>query len=157
MFDCLSDLQSAWATDLMLGNFFSITCPYLFELDTIAYFALLRNNHSFKTVARIRETTQLLIDVYNTETSVYIHPLKVLNRYTPTMFFPHLKKGKTFTPIINSIESTLPDKAYPEEGAGKHHPDPRLLGPDLPEGGGPRPCRRETGKSARRWCGSSAG
>ena len=52
VFDCLSDLLSAWATDLMIGNFFLITCPYLFELDTIAYFALLRRNHSFKTIAR---------------------------------------------------------------------------------------------------------
>ena len=51
----------------MIGNFFMITCPYLFELDTIAYFALLRNNHSFKTIARIRETTQLLLDLYNFE------------------------------------------------------------------------------------------
>jgi hypothetical protein len=106
VFDCLSDLQSAWATDLMLGNFFSITCPYLYELDTITYFALLRNNHSFKTIARIRDTTQLLIEVYNTESNCYIHPLKVLNRYSPTMFFPHLKKGEMFTPIINSIEAT---------------------------------------------------
>jgi hypothetical protein len=116
VFDCLSDLQSAWATDLMLGNFFSVTCPYLFDLDTIAYFAIIRNNHSFKTVARIRETTQLLIDVYNTESSVYIHPLKVLNRYTPTMFFPHLKKGADFTPIINSIESTLLIKHIQKRG-----------------------------------------
>ncbi|MBN1495447.1 MAG: phosphoenolpyruvate synthase [Spirochaetes bacterium] len=106
VFDCLSDLQSAWATDLMLGNFFSITCPYLYELDTITYFALLRNNHSFTTIARIRDTTQLLIEVYNTEHNSYIHPLKVLNRYSPTMFFPHLKKGEVFTPIINSIEAT---------------------------------------------------
>jgi KaiC/GvpD/RAD55 family RecA-like ATPase len=65
VFDCLSDLLLAWATDLMIGNFFVITCPYLFELNTIAYFAILRGRHSFKTVARIRETTQVLLDVYN--------------------------------------------------------------------------------------------
>ncbi|MBN2160801.1 MAG: phosphoenolpyruvate synthase [Spirochaetes bacterium] len=106
VFDCLSDLQSAWATDFMVGNFFSVTCPFLFKLDTIAFFAIMRNNHSFRTVARIRETTQLLIDVYNAESNFYVHPLKVWNRYTPTMFFPHLKKGDTFTPIINSIEAT---------------------------------------------------
>ena len=57
VFDSLSDLLLAWATDLMIGNFFVITCPYLFELNTVAYFAILRGRHSFKTVARIRETT----------------------------------------------------------------------------------------------------
>ncbi len=65
MFDSLSDLLHVWATDLMIGDFFFITCPYLFELNTVAYFALLRNRHSYKAVARIRETTQVLIDVYN--------------------------------------------------------------------------------------------
>lgn len=105
LFDCLSDLLSAWATDLMIGNFFLITCPYLFELDTITYFALLRSNHSFKTIARIRETTQLLIDVYNFEGNFYVHPLKVWRRYSPTMFLPHLQKDDEFTPIVSSMDA----------------------------------------------------
>jgi len=105
VFDCLSDLLNAWATDLMIGNFFMITCPYLFDLDTIAYFALLRNNHSFKTIARIRETTQLLIDVYNFEGNIYVHPLKVWRRYSPTMFLPHLQKEEKFTPIVSSMDA----------------------------------------------------
>ncbi|MBN2456815.1 MAG: PEP/pyruvate-binding domain-containing protein [Sedimentisphaerales bacterium] len=106
VFDCLSDLLSAWATDLMVGNFFMVTCPYLFELDTIAYFAILRNYHSFQTVARIRETTQLLLDVYNFEGNFYIHPLKVWKRYSPTMFLPHLQQGQEFTPVISSIDAS---------------------------------------------------
>lgn len=106
VFDCLSDLLSAWATDLMIGNFFRVTCPYLFRLDTIAYFALYRNNHSFKTVARIRETTQLLMDVYEFENDIYVHPLKVWNRHSPTMFLPHQEKAGEFVPIINSVDVT---------------------------------------------------
>jgi hypothetical protein len=106
VFDSLSDLLSAWATDLMIGNFFMITCPYLFELDTVAYFALLRNKHSFKTIARIRETTQLLLDLYNFEGSYYIHPLKVWKRYSPTMFLPHLQQADQFVPITNSVEAS---------------------------------------------------
>jgi hypothetical protein len=30
IFDCLSDLLSEWSTDLMIGHFFHVTCPYLF-------------------------------------------------------------------------------------------------------------------------------
>ena len=52
VFDCLSDLQSVWYTDLMMGNFFRVTCPYLFELDTVAYFPLIRGRHSFDAVGR---------------------------------------------------------------------------------------------------------
>ncbi len=106
VFDCLSDLLSAWASDLMIGNFFVITCPYLFELDTIAYFALLRNNHSFKTIARIRETTQLLLDVYKFKDNLCVHPLKVFKRYAPTMFLPYLRQGNRFVPITSSVDAT---------------------------------------------------
>lgn len=67
IFDCLSELQSVWYTDLMMGNFFRVTCPYLFDLDTVAYFPLLRGRHSYDAVARIRDTTQLLLDVYSGE------------------------------------------------------------------------------------------
>ncbi|MBN1796395.1 MAG: PEP/pyruvate-binding domain-containing protein [Sedimentisphaerales bacterium] len=106
LFDCLSDLLTAWATDLMIGNFFMITCPYLYELDTITYFAILRGKHSFKTIARIRDTTQLLLDVYHFEGDYYVHPLKVLNRYSPTMFLPHRDDERNFIPITSSIDAT---------------------------------------------------
>ena len=89
VFDCLSELQSAWYTDLMMGNFFRVTCPYLFELDTVAYFPLIRGRHSFDAVARIRDTTQLLLDVCSAGKAMYIHPLKVWNRYSDRMFLPH--------------------------------------------------------------------
>lgn len=105
VFDCLSDLLLAWSNDLMIGNFFKITCPFLFELNTVAYFSILRNNHSFKTVARIRDTTQLLIDVYHCDDNYYIHPLKVWNRYSPTMFLPHVKKDDRFVPIASSADT----------------------------------------------------
>ena len=76
VFDCLSELQSAWYTDQMMGNFFRVTCPYLYELETVAYFPILRGRHSFDAIARIRDTTQVLIDVYTSDDSVYIHTLK---------------------------------------------------------------------------------
>ncbi|MBN1897146.1 MAG: PEP/pyruvate-binding domain-containing protein [Spirochaetes bacterium] len=107
IFDCLSDLLFAWATDLMIGNFFRVTCPYLFQLNTVAYFALLRNRNSFKTIAHIREITQVLLDVYENEGHIYIHPIKVWNRYSPTMFLPHVLQGDKFVPIFNSSDAAL--------------------------------------------------
>lgn len=106
VFDSLSDLLSAWATDLMIGNFFLITCPYLFELETVAYFALVRNRHSYATVARIRETTQVLLDSYNLGGSFYVQPLKVWKRYSPTMFLPHLEKEGRFIPVTSSVDAS---------------------------------------------------
>lgn len=105
VFDCLSDLISKWATDLMIGNFFLVTCPYLFQLNTIAYFGIIRNNHSYKTIARIRDTTQVLIDIYNDSQFRYVHPLKVWKRYSPSMYMPYVMKGKIFSPITNSADA----------------------------------------------------
>ncbi|MDO3377374.1 PEP/pyruvate-binding domain-containing protein [Geoalkalibacter halelectricus] len=106
VFDSLSDLLSAWATDQMVGNFFWVTCPYLFELDTIAYFALIRDRHSLKTIARIRDTTQVLLDVLTDEGRIHVHPLKVWQRHSPTMFLPHLMDGEQFIPLADSYHAT---------------------------------------------------
>ena len=117
VFDCLSDLLAAWATDLMIGDFFMVTCPYLYELKTVTYFSLLRNNHSFKSIARIRETTQLLIDVYHCGSACYIHPLKVWNRYSPTMFLPHQRKNNACFPVTDSVNAVKILSYIGEKGA----------------------------------------
>ena len=83
VFDNLSALVAEWATDVLLANFFQVTCPYLFELDTVTYFALTRGEHEHSAVARIRDTTQILVDVYHVNGNVYVHPLKVWDRYSP--------------------------------------------------------------------------
>ncbi|MFH1777577.1 MAG: PEP/pyruvate-binding domain-containing protein [Candidatus Omnitrophota bacterium] len=117
VFDCLSELLLAWATDTMIGNFFMVTCPYLYELKTVTYFSILRNNHSFKSIASIRETTQLLMDVYQCHGSCYIHPLKVWNRYSPTMFLPHQKEGNRCIPITDSVNAVQILSYIQEKGA----------------------------------------
>lgn len=118
VFDSLSDLLSVWVTDLMIGNFFRTTCPYLFKLNTIAYFALLKNRNSYATIARIRETTQLLLDLYRYEDHIYVHPLKVWNRYSPTMFLPHVSVGSDFVPITSSQETALFFSRFQPAGPG---------------------------------------
>ena len=105
VFDSMTDLLESWHSDLMVGNFFRVTCPYLFQLETVAYFALFRGVHTYNTIARVRETTQLLLDMYTVEGEVYIHPLKVWERYSPTMFFPHLIRGEEAISITASTQS----------------------------------------------------
>ena len=106
VFDCLTDLLEYWHSDLMTGNFFKATCPYLYELDTVAYFAIKRNFHTYSTIAGIRETTQLLLDLYQINDKTYIHPLKVWQRYSPTMFFPHFIQGQEAICITSSSDAS---------------------------------------------------
>ncbi|NLG89193.1 MAG: pyruvate kinase [Clostridiaceae bacterium] len=106
VFDCLTDLLEYWHSDLMIGNFFKATCPYLYDLDTVAYFAIKRNFHTYSTIAGIRETTQLLLDLYQINDKTYIHPLKVWQRYSPTMFFPHLIQDQEAVCITSSSDAS---------------------------------------------------
>jgi len=102
VFDCLSGLADGWYSDQMLGNFFKLTCPYLFDLETIAYFGLYRNHHSSHAVDPIRETAQLFLDVYHHE-HLYIRPLKVQHRYSNTMNMLHRWDEGELTPVSDSI------------------------------------------------------
>ena len=108
VFDCLSDLQAAWATDLMMGNFFRVTCPFLFILDTVAFFPIIRGKHSVQAVNKILNTTQLFIDVYSDSKSIYVRPEKVWNRNSDTMFLPHTYDAETgqFRPILDGVKSS---------------------------------------------------
>ena len=108
VFDCLSELQTAWATDLMMGNFFRVTCPFLFILDTVAFFPIIRGKHSFHAINKILDTTQLFLDVYSDQENVYVRPAKVWKRDSETMFLPHIynrQKG-TFRPITDGVRSS---------------------------------------------------
>ena len=83
VFDCLSELEEAWATDLLMGDFFHLTCPFLFDLDTVAFFPVIRGRHSFDAIAKIRDTTQLFLDVYPQAAEgneLFVRPVKVWNR-----------------------------------------------------------------------------
>ncbi len=106
VFDCLSDLLDAWATDAMIAHFFLVTCPYLYDLDTVAYFALLRPSHSTATMSRIRSTTQVLVEVHRCDDELYVHPVKVEGRSSLTMFLPHQRTGEVFVPLTSSVDAT---------------------------------------------------
>ena len=105
VFDNLSALVAEWATDELLANFFQVTCPYILELGAIAYFGLTRAQHGHAAVAKVRDTTQILIDVYHVDNAMYIHPLKAWDRYSSEMFLPHLVSETGWSPVFHSAEA----------------------------------------------------
>ncbi|MBN1797683.1 MAG: PEP/pyruvate-binding domain-containing protein [Spirochaetales bacterium] len=102
VFDSLSDLVADWYSDRMLGNFFMLTCPYLYDFETATYFALLRGHHMSIAIKAIHNTAQVIVDVYNRKQQLYLHPLKVYKRYSPTMYMLHQWKNQNFVPVSNS-------------------------------------------------------
>ncbi|MFW6005315.1 MAG: hypothetical protein ACOCPN_02445, partial [Desulfonatronovibrionaceae bacterium] len=107
IFDCLSELSQDWSSDRMLGNFFMLTCPYLGSMDNMAYFSLYRNRHSFHATSPILNVTQLFIDIYQHEGKIYVHPLKVDNRYSSTMNTLHQLEGNDCFPVRTSDRISL--------------------------------------------------
>ena len=103
VFDCLSDLAEAWQSDRMLGNFFRLTCPRLFDLDTVTYFGILRNTHAPSAIEMITNTTQFLLDVFRCRERLYIRPIKVQHRSAAAMNLIHAwEEGDHFRPVADS-------------------------------------------------------
>ncbi len=103
LFDCLTDLAVDWYSDAMLGNFFMLTCPYLFDLQTITYFGLLRHRHSRQATEPIIETTQLFLDVFRHQDVLHVRPIKTQFRYTPTIHMLHAwRPGDSFERVTSS-------------------------------------------------------
>jgi len=106
VFDCLSALAVDWYSDRMLGNFFMVTCPYLYDYDTIAYFALIRNEHTSFAIDAIQSTAQVVMDVYKNRNEIFVHPLKVDDRYSKTMYMIHRWQGENFIPVTSSATTS---------------------------------------------------
>ncbi len=106
VFDWLSDLAADWYSDQMLGNFFAITCPYLYDLNTIAYFGLRKNQHSFQATDNIFNTAQVILEVYRKGERLFLHPLKVYQRSSATLYMLHSWEGEEFRPVTSSAITT---------------------------------------------------
>ena len=106
VFDCLSDLATDWYSDAMLGNFFMLTCPYLYKLETIAYFGLLRRHHSRHATEPVQSTTQLFLDVFHSNGKLYVRPVKTQFRYTATIHLLHVWRANDAFEVVRSSAVT---------------------------------------------------
>ena len=105
IFDCLSELQRYWFSDLMICNFFCLTSPFLQKQNAIAYVPIKYERHIYETISRIRRATSVLMNVRTLDGSIYIHPLKAEGRSTDSMFFPIKISGNSSRVITSSIEN----------------------------------------------------
>jgi len=102
IFDCLSDLADYWYSDRMFGNFFMLICPYILDIEAIAFFALFRDRHCSDAIVPIHNTAQIVIDVFRHREKLYVHPLKVQQRYSSTMYMLHCWDENMFKPVTES-------------------------------------------------------
>ncbi len=109
IFDSLSELQSVWAADFMMRNFFKALCPSIKELKAVAYFSIIRHKHSYSAMGQVREAASLYINTIQNDGEIYVHPLKAEYRNSPTIFLPHLfmdSMGKELVPLTDGIRTS---------------------------------------------------
>ena len=105
IFDCITELQKYWFSDMMVCNFFCLTCPFLREQQSIAYVPIMYEKHIYETVSRIRHAAPVLMNIRTMNAATYIHAVKVDGRRTEYMYFPLRIDGANCTLVTSSAES----------------------------------------------------
>ena len=105
LFDCLSDLQRYWFSDLMICNFFCLTCEFIAARGALCYMALRYERHIYETISRIRHATSVLLNIRTLDGCTYIHPVKASGRTAKNMFFPLRISGTRCETITSSSDT----------------------------------------------------
>jgi transcriptional regulator with XRE-family HTH domain len=63
IFESLTGMQELWGEEDRILNFYSRSCPRLYELNTIAYWVVEKEVHSHKLKAHLNKITQVAIDL----------------------------------------------------------------------------------------------
>jgi transcriptional regulator with XRE-family HTH domain/KaiC/GvpD/RAD55 family RecA-like ATPase len=63
VFESLTGMQELWGGEEQLLNFYSHSCPRLYELNTIAYWIMEKKAHSSRLRAQISQIAQVVIDL----------------------------------------------------------------------------------------------
>ncbi len=105
LFDCLSDLQRYWFSDLMICNFFCLTCEFIAARGALCYMALRYERHIYETISRIRHATSVLLNIRTLHGFTYIHPVKVNGRTGKNTFFPLRISGSHCETITSSSDT----------------------------------------------------
>lgn len=116
VFDCLSELQKYWFSDLMISNFFVLLNPFLQEQESIAYQAVNYERHTYDTITIIKNATPVLMNIRTVHGSIYIHPAKVEGRRTPYMYFPLRVRGLASESITSSTENSSIFEIFTQTG-----------------------------------------
>ena len=90
MFDCLSLLRTAWATDLMMVNFFLVIIPVLKRRGLRAHFPLLRAGHSDHALRQIRDHADLFVNVWSDFRHIYLKAEKLPGPDDPGLLRPFI-------------------------------------------------------------------
>ena len=88
VFESLTGMQKLWAGEEEILNFYSHSCPRLYELNTIAYWIIEKRAHSQRLRAQINQVAQVAIDLSIKRGKTTLSILKAEKRQTDTLNTP---------------------------------------------------------------------
>jgi transcriptional regulator with XRE-family HTH domain/KaiC/GvpD/RAD55 family RecA-like ATPase len=88
VFESLTGMQELWGGEQHIINFYSHSCPRLYELNTIAYWIIEKRAHSPRLRAQINQIAQVAIDLSVKRGKTYLTILKAEKRNLDTLNRP---------------------------------------------------------------------
>jgi transcriptional regulator with XRE-family HTH domain len=99
VFESLTGMQELWGGEEHIMNFYSHSCPRLYELNTIAYWIMEKQAHSRRLRAQINQIAQVAVDLSVKRGTTSLTILKAENRDLDTLNkpYPYWSKGLNVT------------------------------------------------------------
>ncbi len=97
VFESLTGMQELWGGEDKILNFYTHSCPRLYELNTVAYWIMEKNAHSPKLRAQINQIAQVAIELSIKRGSTSITILKAEERSFENLHRPHSYWTKDLT------------------------------------------------------------
>ena len=93
VFEPLTTLRPWFPHEGALGALFLSVCPFLYQMDTIAYWGIVSGGLPSATIAAIKDCTQIFFQVERDDKDLLITAAKVWGRFSPQMFRTHRARG----------------------------------------------------------------
>jgi len=90
VFESITGMQELWGGEDHVLNFYSRSCPRLYELNTIAYWIMEKNAHSSRFRAQINKIAQVAVDLSIKRGTTFLTVLKA-ERRSPEDFYTPFK------------------------------------------------------------------
>ncbi|MBI5522742.1 MAG: helix-turn-helix domain-containing protein [Desulfarculus sp.] len=89
VFESLTGMQELWGGEEAIINFYSHSCPRLYELKTIAYWIMEKQAHSSRLRAQIAQIAQVVIDLAVKRGTTSLTIIKAEKRDLDSLHQPH--------------------------------------------------------------------